>query len=165
MLREATVHDAKALLALIKQVEEESSYMLYEAGERNTTLESQRKMLEFFESKENSTIFVAEENVRLIGYLIVIGGDSNQQRHRAYLVIGILASHRGKGFGTALFKEVESWAKSKAIYRLDLTAVVDNEAGVNLYEKAGFEIEGVKRDSLKIDGEYVDEDYMGKLLD
>lgn len=165
MIREATVHDAEALMQLIKQVESESSYMLHDAGERNMTLEKQKKMIETFKQKENAIIFVTEEEGQLIGYLIVIGGDVKRQQHSAYLVIGILASSRGKGIGTVLFKEMESWARSRGIHRLELTTVVENDAGVGLYKKAGFEIEGTKRDSLQIDGKYVDEYYMGKLLD
>ncbi len=39
-----------------------------------------------------------------------------------------------------------------------------NTAGIALYKKMGFEIEGTKRNSLFIDGKYVDEYYMSKLL-
>lgn len=165
MIREATIEDAESLLRLIKQVEKESSYMLYGAKERKSTLEQQKTMLETFQQKENATIFIAEEERKLIGYLIVNGGDVKRQRHSAYLVIGILQSYQGKGSGTSLFREMERFAKSKGLHRLELTTVVENEAGVGLYRKAGFEIEGTKRDSLRIDGKYVDEYYMAKLLD
>lgn len=165
MIREATKFDAKELLALINDVEESSSYMMFEAGERNSTLESTEKMLEDFEKRGNSTIFVSVEDNKLAGYLIVIGGDSNRKSHSAYLVIGILSSYRGKGIGTALFCEMEKWARNNSIHRLELTTAVVNEAGVALYQKAGFEIEGVKRNSMRINGEFVNEYYMGKLLD
>ena len=39
-----------------------------------------------------------------------------------------------------------------------------NESAKRLYLSRGFEIEGTKRNSLRIDGEYVDEFYMSKLL-
>lgn len=165
MFREATIHDAESLLGLINKVEKESPYMLFGAGERNTNVERQKKMLEVFQQKENATILVAEEDSELIGYLIINGGDVKRQAHSAYLVIGILQACRGKGIGTSLFKEMERFAKSKGLHRLELTAVVENEAGVGLYRKAGFQIEGTKRDSLLIDGKYVDEYYMAKLLE
>lgn len=165
MIREATVHDAEALMQLIKKVENESTYMLHDPGERKMTLDKQKRMLETVENKENATIFVAEKKGQLVGYLIVIGGSVNRQKHSAYVVIGIQASSRGKGIGTALFNEMENWAKTKGIQRLELTTVVDNHAGVGLYKKAGFEIEGTKRHSLLIEGKYMDEYYMGKLLD
>ena len=40
-----------------------------------------------------------------------------------------------------------------------------NERGVRLYRSMGFETEGVKVKSLKVDGNYVDEYCMAKLLE
>ena len=34
----------------------------------------------------------------------------------------------------------------------------------HLYEKNGFVVEGIKRDAMFVDGNYVDEYYMAKLL-
>jgi RimJ/RimL family protein N-acetyltransferase len=34
----------------------------------------------------------------------------------------------------------------------------------SLYQKMGFQVEGIKKDSLLVDGVYVDEYYMGKIL-
>lgn len=41
--------------------------------------------------------------------------------------------------------------------------MTQNEAGLPLYKKIGFETEGTKRHSLFIDGMFVDEYYMSKL--
>ncbi|WP_342768304.1 hypothetical protein [Falsibacillus pallidus] len=45
-----------------------------------------------------------------------------------------------------------------------MTVVSENGRAVALYKKIGFEIEGTKKDSLLIDGTFVNEYYMGKLL-
>ncbi|MFD0770009.1 hypothetical protein ACFQZ1_14560 [Bacillus sp. CGMCC 1.60114] len=45
-----------------------------------------------------------------------------------------------------------------------MTVMVHNEAGIALYKKSGFEIEGIKRHSLMIRGEFVNEYYMAKLI-
>lgn len=100
----------------------------------------------------------------MIGYLIAIGGSAKRSKHTAYIVADILSQYRGQGIGTALFKHLENWAKKHSISRLELTVVAENEAGVALYKKSGFEIEGIKRNSLLIDGVYHDEYYMAKLL-
>jgi RimJ/RimL family protein N-acetyltransferase len=34
----------------------------------------------------------------------------------------------------------------------------------HLYEKSGFVVEGIKKNAMFVDGEYVDEYYMAKLL-
>jgi RimJ/RimL family protein N-acetyltransferase len=94
---------------------------------------------------------------------VAIGGNARRNKHSAYIVVGILKDYRGQGVGTKLFKELEQWAFNHNIHRLELTVVTRNETGLSLYKKMGFQIEGTKRHSLFIDGEFVDEYYMSKL--
>ncbi|MUK89829.1 GNAT family N-acetyltransferase [Ornithinibacillus sp. L9] len=164
MIRHAVLDDAENLARLIKQVEKSSEYMLFEPGERNPTAEKQGAMIKALTEQDNSCILLAEGNHGLVGYLFAIGGTTKRTMHRAYIVIGILSTYRGKGIGTALFKELNQWATHQGIHRLELTVVTENEAGVSLYQKAGFELEGVKKDSLFINNRFVDEYYMGKVL-
>jgi RimJ/RimL family protein N-acetyltransferase len=165
LIREIKHEDAENFINLIKQVETEANFMLMEAGERKTTPEQQRKQLERIEQQSNSTIFIAkQEEGKLVGYLIAIGGSVKRTKHSAYLVIGILEEYRGQGIGTALFQCLEDWAINHNISRLELTVVTQNDSGVALYKKSGFEIEGTKRNSLMIDGTPFNEYYMSKLL-
>jgi RimJ/RimL family protein N-acetyltransferase len=163
-IREITLGDAENFIHLVKQVESESDFMLLEAGERTTTAEQQQLQLERIIQQSNSTIFVAEEKEKLLGYIIVMGGTARRNRHCAYLVIGILKEYRGQGIGTSLFEAVNDWAGEHEISRLELTVVTKNEAGIALYKKNGFEIEGTKVNSLNIDGTFHNEYYMAKLL-
>ncbi|GCD82725.1 GNAT family N-acetyltransferase [Parageobacillus thermoglucosidasius] len=163
-IRHVTVDDAEALAHLILQVEKESEFMLFEAGERTLDAEQQRGQIEAMQNVENSTILVAEAEGKLVGYLAARGGRTRRNKHTVYIVIGVLASHRGKGVGTLLFTELERWARTKGIHRLELTVVADNQRAISLYRKMGFEQEGIKRHSLLINGKYVDEYYMAKLL-
>ncbi|RNA66894.1 GNAT family N-acetyltransferase [Alteribacter keqinensis] len=164
IIRIAKQDDAEKLIDLIRQVESEADFMLMEAGERNTTAEQQRKQIEHLERQTNSTILVAEDAGTLAGYLFAIGGSAKRTKHAAYLVIGILKAYRGQGVGTRLFQEVEKWARDNNVSRLELTAVTENKAGVALYKKSGFDVEGMKRQTLLINGEYYDEYVMGKVL-
>ncbi|UAL46055.1 GNAT family N-acetyltransferase [Sutcliffiella horikoshii] len=164
LIREIRMEDAENLLLLIKEVESTSAFMLMEPGEREMTLEQQQKRIEIIDKQKNSTVFVAEENGKLIGYLFVIGGSVKRTKHSAYLVIGILQDYRGKGVGTKLFNHATNWASKHNISRLELTVVTENESGVALYKKSGFDIEGTKRNSLMINNRAYDEYYMSKLL-
>lgn len=87
-----------------------------------------------------------------------------RMRHSAYIVTGIVKNYIGHGIGTKLFVELENWCKLNDIHRLELTVMCHNFVAVALYKKMGFEIEGIKKHSLLIDGQYVDEYYMAKLL-
>lgn len=53
---------------------------------------------------------------------------------------------------------------NNGIVRLELSVMTHNQAALALYIKNGFEIEGTKRKSLIIDGEWVDEYYMSKIF-
>ena len=164
LIREIKHDDAESFVNLIKKVESESKFMLFESGERSISPEEQVKRIEVMRKSENSTIFIAEEDNQLIGYLIAIGGNAKRNRHSVYLVIGVLAQYRGLGIGTQLFEQLEKWAAEHNVHRLELTVVTRNEAGIRLYKKMGFTIEGTKRHSLYIDGNFVDEYYMSKFL-
>ncbi|MGX7594493.1 N-acetyltransferase family protein [Planococcus plakortidis] len=115
-------------------------------------------------AKEKAAVFIACEGQRISGYVIVQNENPERISHRAYMVAGVHSDSRGKGIGKALFSYVIDWAKSVHLHRLELTVIAENPLAVTLYEKMGFEIEGVKRDSLFVDNGYVDEYYMAKLL-
>lgn len=164
IIREIRTGDAKNFTDLIKKIESHADFMLMEDGERRTTPEQQKKQLERFEKQDNSTVFVAEDKDKLIGYVIAIGGTAKRTQHTAQLVIGILSEYRGKEIGSKLFNNITNWAEKHNLSRLELTVVKDNLAGVKLYKKHGFEIEGTKKKSLIINDIAYDEYYMAKIL-
>lgn len=163
-IREIEIEDAKGLCDLIMQVDSESPFMLFGEGERNLKTEQMEQRIEGAKKEENSTIFVAEDKDKLVGYLMVIGGSARKNRHSVYLVCGIIKDYRGQGVGTRLFTKLNEWVIINKISRIELTVASSNQAGLALYKKMGFEIEGTKRNSLLIDGEYVDEFYMSRLI-
>jgi RimJ/RimL family protein N-acetyltransferase len=99
-----------------------------------------------------------------MGFLGAYGGGYKRNRHSAYIVTGILQQFAGQGLGKRFFKMLDEWALAHHLHRLELTVMSHNERAVHLYQKMGFVIEGVKKDSLRGDGKYVDEYYMAKIL-
>lgn len=165
IIRTILISDAEQFLNLCKKLDTETQFMMLEPGERTTTVEEQQAQIARLLMLENQTIFVAEYNGQLVGYLAALGGEFQRNRHSVYIIIGILQAFTGQGIGTQLFRTLEEWAQLQRIHRLELTVMVHNEAGLALYKKQGFEIEGTKRDSLLVNGKYVDEYYVAKLLD
>ena len=165
IIRTIRISDAEQFLNLCKQLDAETKFMLLEPSERKTTLEEQRDQINNLLRQENQTILVAEQDNHLIGYLEATGGTFKRSRHSAYLVIGILQDFAGQGIGMQLFQRLEEWAQQKHIHRLELTVMTHNTAGIALYKKQGFATEGSRRHSLLINGQYVDEFSMSKLLD
>jgi RimJ/RimL family protein N-acetyltransferase len=48
--------------------------------------------------------------------------------------------------------------------RLELTVQEHNQAGIRLYRKMGFQVEGTRRRAMRVDDRWVDELYMAKLV-
>jgi len=128
------------------------------------TEEQQARRIEEMSRSESGVMLVCETNNELIGVVFGHRGVARRTRHSLYVVIGVLQAWVGRGVGRALLEALEAWARSKELHRLELTVDVTNQRAIALYEKCGFEREGVKRHSRKIDGKYSDELYMSKLI-
>jgi len=70
----------------------------------------------------------------------------------------------GKGIGSQLLQTFIDWATAHQFHRIELTVMESNIRAQSLYKNAGFEIEGIKQNSLNVDGHYVNEYYMAKLI-
>ena len=139
--------------------------MLLEPGERSETVPDRAQSLQSIADEENSIVLVAEQGQLLVGYVEARGGEFRRNRHCAHVVIGVRQASSGRGLGTALLRELSTWAEHHGVRRLELTVMAHNERAIALYRRSGFEVEGTRRRSLLVDGHYVDELVLAKLLD
>jgi len=156
--------DAERFWEMMNQLDHETKYMLYEPGERIKNIARIESLIENSVEGEDF-LLVAEENDKIVGYISAQRGGLKRIAHSAYIVVGILQNYRGKGIGTEFFKQLDNWAEENKITRLELTVICENEIARHLYEKNGFEIEGIKRKSVLVDGNYLDEFYMAKMIE
>ena len=162
-IRHVREEDAAALLELHLALDRETSYMLLEPGERTTDENGVRGQIQATLARPNHTVLVAQGRERLVGFLAIMGGMYQRNRHNAYLVMGVLQEFGGHGLGGALLSEGIRWAGGAGICRLELTVMAHNERAVRLYERMGFEREGVRRRALLVDGAWVDEHFMARV--
>ena len=163
IIRPVNTGDSRSFLDMLKQLDRETSFMMLEPGERMTTIEDMQANIRSMGSSGSLTLILEDEE-RIAGFLSASRGTAARIRHRAYIVTGILKDYRGKGLGEKLFKELEKWALEHHVTRLELTVMTHNEAAIRLYKRMEFKIEGTKEKSLLVNGTYVDEYYMGKIL-
>ena len=160
--RTLSAEDAERFWNLLNQLDYETKYMLFEPGERPKNLPKTESLIRY-SVEVDDFLLVAEADNKLIGYISAQRGMLNRIAHSAYIVVGILADYRGKGIGTEFFKRLNVWAEEKGVTRLELTVICENEAAKRLYTNSGFEIEGIRRKSVCVDGAYFDEYYMAKV--
>jgi RimJ/RimL family protein N-acetyltransferase len=163
-IREATPDDAGAVIALLERLYAETSFLLYEPGEMKSNVEVYaRRMAEGIE-KGNWTMFIADCDGSLVGTLFGSRGNAKRTYHSLTVGIGVLRANWGQGIGRSLLGAAESWAKARGVRRLELTVRTTNHRAMALYERVGFEWEGVKRHSQLVENEYVNEFLMSKLI-
>ena len=165
-IREVQRDDAAHLLAFLHLLDSETKFMMHEPGERTETEEEQTALVEEFIAHPAKVMFVAVDDgsPEIGGYIMGIGGEYARNRHSLWCAMGVRRASAGRGVGTRLLERLESWARERAFHRIELTVMEHNERAIGLYTKCGFETEGTKRDYLLIDGAYVNELYMSKLL-
>ena len=99
---------------------------------------------------------VAVVNERVVGQLGLQPG-TGRQAHVAHLGMMVHVDYQGQGVGSALMEAAinlaENWLN---LSRIELTVFTDNAAGLALYRKFGFEIEGTLREYAYRDGHFVD---------
>ena len=88
-------------------------------------------------------------------------------KHRAEFGISISDEYQNKGLGKILTQYMLDIAKEHGLKKVDLSVVSHNERAIHVYEKMGFEKEGLQKMSHwnRVLGRYCDEYHMGKILD
>jgi RimJ/RimL family protein N-acetyltransferase len=162
-IRTVRESDAAALLALRLALDEETPFMMLEAGERTTSVEDTRSAIRAVLARDHAIILVAEDGEQLVGLVTASGGEFRRNRATAYVVAGVRQGWAGQGVGRQLFVALDGWARGAGIHRLELTVMTHNERAIALYRRMGFEIEGTKRETLRVGGRWVDEYEMAKL--
>ena len=158
--------DASGFWHFLNQLDGQTAFMMYEPGERARRTSPAAREADLRQSlvPVGDFLDVALENGRIVGYLRAERGAYNRICHTAYVVTGVLEGFRGQGVGTTLFTRLEAWARASGVTRLELTVECPNEAAQHLYEKMGFTLEGLRRQSMLVDGQPVDEYAMARLL-
>jgi L-phenylalanine/L-methionine N-acetyltransferase len=114
---------------------------------------------------ENRINVLAFDGQRVVGHLQISLATNARFRGTGELFIYLHQDFQNAGLGAALMNEGLALARARKVHRVELTVVADNRRAIRLYEKVGFQQEGLKRENyLDEDGKYHDEVEMGILL-
>lgn len=164
--RNLGVEEVEDFWNFLNALDVETNYMMYEPNEREqrTSIQELKDDIQSNVINGNDFLQIATEDNKIIGYIRAERGKFNRISHTVYIVIGILKNYSGKGIGSTFFENLDKWAKENNIIRLELTVECHNKVARRLYEKNGFEIEGIRAKSMFVEGEFIDEYYMAKIL-
>lgn len=113
---------------------------------------------------DSDAMLIAEAEGRVVGTIGLHREKHHRRAHAAHLGMAVHDAYAGRGVGTALMAAVVDLAdRWWNIRRLELNVYADNARAIALYERFGFEREGLMRAYAWRDGEYVDSIAMARL--
>jgi len=153
-IRAAEQRDLSGLVDVIREVAEEGTYI--EAESVADLLDHEEVILRHNKVRSRM-VFVACVDDEVVGWVHLDLPEMDKLAHTAVLTVGLLPTYRGHGIGSALLERGVRWAADHEFEKLYNSVPATNEAAITFLEDRGWEVEAVREDHYRIDGEYVDE--------
>ncbi|MBZ5202350.1 GNAT family N-acetyltransferase [Planomicrobium chinense] len=164
-IRPAQVGDAAQLSEVRLQIDGETENMDREKGEGFIDIAGFERLIEEDANHPRNLFLVAESQGRILGFSRCEGSHLKRSMHKVEFGVGVLKEYWGHSIGRNLLNESIGWAKSNGIKKIVLYVLEENQKAVALYEKMGFETEGIlKNDKFLSDGKFHHTLIMGNLL-
>lgn len=144
LVRPARPEDCPAAARVLAAVAEERIYIGSEppldVGERAQKLELQM-------ASGEAVSWILELEDRVVGQLALERVTWNPGVAR--LGMALLPDARGRGGGRALLDAAVQWARASDLRKLELEVWLENGRAIALYARAGFAVEGMRRDHYR----------------
>lgn len=107
----------------------------------------------------NRNAFYAFDNNQLVGMIVTINQNHQMTKHIANIFgVYVKNSHRGKGFGSALFEHALRYlTEQDQLIKIKLTVNTKHSAAIGLYKKYGFSEVGIQKKEFFHEGNFYDE--------
>ncbi|MEH7458549.1 GNAT family N-acetyltransferase [Bacillus sp. JJ1127] len=164
MIRSAIDKDAKELSELRLQIDGETENLDREKGEGFIDTAGFKEIIKTDTESPRNLFLVAVVNDRIVGFSRCEGVYLKRFSHKVEFGVCVLKDFWGYGIGKNILKESISWADANGIKKITLNVLETNDKAIKLYERLGFEIEGIlKNDKILSDGKYYNTIIMGRL--
>lgn len=164
-IREAKKTDALSLIKYLNTVAGETDFLTFGAGDFKNTIKEEEQIIDEHKKTKNKIFIVAELNKEIIGILNLGANNKPRTKHIGRFGVSVLKKHWGKEIGKNLIATMLEWSKKSGVIRkINLNVQTNNKSAIALYEKFGFEIEGILRRDSFVNGKFFDAYMMGKII-
>ncbi|MCB0169859.1 MAG: GNAT family N-acetyltransferase [Anaerolineae bacterium] len=147
-----SIKHAKAFHKALDQVARERRYLLLLEAPPLEQIEQ----LVRYNIERNAIHFVAVDGDKMVGWCDIRPYTLPGMTHSGELGMAVVAAYRGRGLGHRLLEATVNQALADGLSRIELEVFASNRIAKALYEKLGFEQEGVKRRARYLDGVWDD---------
>jgi RimJ/RimL family protein N-acetyltransferase len=160
------IQDAEKLLKYMKIVSEETNFLTRPAEDwENVAVENEEKWVSNNRNSDNVLLIACYVDDEIAGNCNITFSNDSKSSHRATVGIAICKKYWSLGIGSIMFEEILKVANDRDVEIVGLTVVEENERGIALYKKFGFETVGVIPKAYKLkDNTYQNLVHMQKYL-
>jgi len=113
---------------------------------------------------ESRIFFVATVGDEVVGWVHLKHRDLEKLSHTAALTLGVLEQYQERGIGSHLLERGLEWANAQGFEKIYNSIPSSNERAIEFFDSRDFEVEAVRKNHYKLDGEHIDEIMMAKRL-
>ena len=163
IVRDVTVADAEALVAIVNPIIAARTYTVLDSA---YTVDEERAFIAAFPTRGIWKIAVRTADGGAVGYQMLqpFADYTHAFDHVGTLGTYVDLTQRRQGIATALFAATLPAARAKGYEKLFTFVRADNPAALATYRAQGFTVVGTARRQAKIDGRYIDEILIEKML-
>ncbi|MNC22169.1 Spermidine N(1)-acetyltransferase [compost metagenome] len=162
-IRAAVLGDARLLSELRLQIDGETENLDRERGEAFMDAAGFEQLIREDTASDRNLFLVAAVDGRLAAFSRCEGNSLKRLAHQAEFGIGVLQEYWGLGIGSHMLAASIAWADTSGLRKLTLKVLETNSKAIALYQKLGFEEEGLlNNDKLLSDGNYYNTVVMGR---
>lgn len=163
LVREAQPDDAEAIVGILNPIIEAGVYTVFDTP---FTIEAERQYILNFPERGVFHVAVCREDRRIVGFQSM---EPFATYTRAFDHVGVIGtyvhlSYRRQGIGRCLFAATFEIARCKGYEKILTYVRVDNLAALATYLDHGFHIIGTAQKHAKLNGKYLDQLIIERLL-
>lgn len=158
IIRNAKLKDAQNLLNITMSVIQERKYLVTLPDEFHVKAGDERDWIKLHLDNPNNILLIALIEDKIAGAIDFHNIPRIQMQHRGVFGMLVAKEWRGKGVGSALLAALINWGENNSVIeKISLSVMANNKEALGLYEKFGFQVEGVNIKECKLkDGSYID---------
>ena len=162
-IRDVRIEDAEDILAILNPI---IAARCYTAMDTPFTVGVEREFIRTFPARGIFLVAIDTPSSRIVGFQNV---SPFEKFTHAFDHVGVIGTYvdlerRRQGIARALFAATFEAARQKGYEKFFTYVRADNETGLQTYLSQGFRIVGTAARQAKIDGNYIDEIVIEKLL-
>lgn len=163
IIRPAYIRDAEELSHLRVQLDGETENLDREPGEGYMDKSDFEKLIQRDAESKRNLFLVAVVHNKIVGFSRCQGNELKRFAHKVEFGVCVAKACWGYGIGKSLLQQSILWADDAGMKKMTLNVLETNKKAIDLYEKFGFEVEGVlKNDKVLSDGKCYSTVVMGR---